>query len=190
MNVVLPTRLTVDEFLAWAVRQDKGRYELFEGRVVMQQPERWGHLDRKGRMYFALRTAIDKAGAPFFATTDGATVRIDTATAFEPDALVAPLPYPDDDSLEIPNPVLVVEVLSPSTTKRDLADKLAGYFKVPSVKHYLIVDPEEREIIWHRRAQGDALQPPLTLREGSLKLDPPGIELARADVFPPLQTTT
>ena len=38
MNIVLPTRMTVDEFLAWSVRQDKGRYELFGGRVVMQQP--------------------------------------------------------------------------------------------------------------------------------------------------------
>jgi Uma2 family endonuclease len=41
MNVVLPTRMTVDEFLAWAVCQDKGRYELFDGRVIMQQPQNW-----------------------------------------------------------------------------------------------------------------------------------------------------
>src|ERR1700681_115830 len=99
MNVVLPTRMTVDEFLAWAVRQDKGRYELFDGRVVMQQPERWGHLSRRGEIFVALRVAIEQAGVPLFAVTDGATVRINEATAFEPDALVAPLPYPDDDTL-------------------------------------------------------------------------------------------
>jgi Uma2 family endonuclease len=185
MNVVLPTRMTVDEFLAWAVRQDKGRYELFEGRVVMQQPERWGHLSGKGRIYVALLAALERAEVPFFAATDGATVRIDETTAFEPDALVAPLPYPSDDALEIPNPVLVVEVLSPSTAKRDLADKLAGYFRVPSIQHYLVIDPEEREIIWHRRAAAaGALEPPRTLRQGSLMLDPPGIELAAGDVFP------
>lgn len=183
MNVVLPTRMTVDEFLAWAARQEKGRYELFDGRVIMQQPERWGHLSRKGRIYSVLLAAIEKAEAPFFAATDGATVRIDKDTAFEPDALVAPLPYPDDDALEIANPVLVVEVLSPSTAKRDLADKLAGYFKVPSIQHYLVLDPEEREIIWHRRAAGGALEAPLAVREGSLRLDPPGIEVAHAEVF-------
>ena len=184
MNVVLPTRMTVDEFLAWAVRQEKGKYELFDGRVIMQQPQRWGHLDCKGRVYIALLNAIEQAKAPFFATTDGATVRIDHATAYEPDALVAPLPYPDKDALEIPNPVLVVEVLSPSSTKRDLADKLAGYFQVASIQHYLVIDPDEREIIWHRRAAGGTLEPPRTLRDGSLALDPPRIELEVSQIFP------
>ena len=45
MNIALPTRMTVDEFLAWAVRQEKGRYELFDGRVVMQQAQTWGHAE-------------------------------------------------------------------------------------------------------------------------------------------------
>jgi Uma2 family endonuclease len=185
MNVVLPTRMTVDEFLEWATRQDKGKYELFDGRVVMQQLERWGHLSRKGEIYVALRAAIERAGLPLFAATGGATVRIYDTAAFEPDALVAPMPYPDDDTIEIPNPVIVVEVLSPSTAKRDLSDKLAGYFQVPSIQHYLVIDPEDREIIWHRRAAVGTLEPPLTVREGSLALDPPGITLAIADVFPP-----
>ena len=34
-------------------------------------------------------------------------------------------------------------------------------------------------------AAGSALEPPVTLRHGTLSLDPPGIELALADVFPP-----
>jgi Uma2 family endonuclease len=184
MNVVLPTRMTVDEFLAWAIRQDKDRYELFDGRVVMQEPERWGHLWRKGEIFVVLRNAIERAGVAYFATIDGATVRVDGSTAFEPDALVAPLPYPSEDALEVPNPVIVVEVLSPSTARRDLAHKLVGYFKVPSVQHYLVLDPEEREVIWYRRASGGAIEPPATLREGALRLDPPGIELAVAGIFP------
>jgi Uma2 family endonuclease len=85
---------------------------------------------------------------------------------------------------EIPNPVLVVEVLSPSSVKRDLSDKLAGYFLVPSIAHYLVIDPEESEVIWYRRAAGGMLEPPVPLREGFLKLDPPGIALDVADIFP------
>lgn len=185
MNVVLPTQMTVDEFLAWAVRQKKGKYELFDGRVVMQQPQTWGHADIRWRMANLLAAAIERAGVPFYAAPDGMTVRVSKKIAFEPDALVAALPKPERVDLEISNPVLVVEVLSPSTTKRDLVDKLAGYFKVPSVQHYLVIDVEEREVIWHRRATGGALEPPLVLRQRSLRLDPPGIELAVADVFPP-----
>jgi Uma2 family endonuclease len=76
-------------------------------------------------------------------------------------------------------------VLSRSTAKRDRTDKLAGYFKVPSIVHYLLIDPARSEIIWHRRAAGGAIQPPVVVREGSLALDPPGIELAVAEIFPP-----
>jgi Uma2 family endonuclease len=184
MNVVLPTRMTVDEFLAWAVRQEKGRYELFKGRVVMQQPQTWGHAELRARLYNVLAAAVARAQVSFYAAPDGMTVRISRDEAFEPDALVAPLPKPQPLNLEIPNPVIVVEVLSPSSAKRDLADKLAGYYQVPSIQHYLVVDPGDKELIWYRRS-GDALAPPQTLREGSLRLEPPGIELALADIFPP-----
>jgi len=185
MNVVLPTRMTVDEFLTWAVRQEQGRFELFDGRVIMQQPQNWGHAELCVRIYNALAAAIQRSGAPFYAAPVGMTVRITKKSAFEPDALVAPLPKPARMDLEIPNPVLVVEVLSPSTKKRDRTDKLAGYFKVPTIAHYLLVDPETSQIVWHRRAAGGATQPPVVVREGSLALDPPGIELAVAEIFPP-----
>jgi Uma2 family endonuclease len=185
MSIVLPTRMTVDEFLAWAVRQEKGRYELFKGRVVMQQPQTWRHAELRARIYNLLVAAVERAGVPFFAAPDGMTVRISKDEAFEPDALVAPLPKPEGLDLEIPNPVLVVEVLSPSSVKRDLSDQVAGYFELPSIAHYLVIDPEEREVIWYRRAAGGALEPPAPVRNGTFRLDPPGITLAVADIFPP-----
>jgi Uma2 family endonuclease len=183
MNIVLPTRMTVDEFLAWSVRQDSGRYELFGGRVVMQQSQSWGHAELKVRLYNVLASAVEHAGASCYAAPDGMTVRIRKDEAYEPDALIAPLPKPNLRDLEIPNPILVAEVLSPSTARRDLVDKLAGYFQVPSVQHYLVIDGDEQEIIWHRRAASGAVEPPEIVREGSLRLDPPGIEIAVADVF-------
>jgi Uma2 family endonuclease len=185
MHVVLPTRLTVDQFLAWGLRQEKGRYELFKGQVVMQQPQSWEHAEIAWRVANLLALAIERFGVPFYAAPMGMTVRITEKNSFEPDALVAPLPKPERLDLEISNPVLVVEVLSPSTAKRDRTDKLAGYFQVPSILHYLVIDPEEREVIWHRRAAAGGLEPPTTLREGALKLDPPGIEFRIADIFPP-----
>lgn len=183
MNIELPTRMTVDEFLTWSIRQDKGRYELFGGRVVMQQPQNWGHAELCWRIANILAAAIERAGVPYYAAPEGMTVRIRKDEAYEPDALVAPLPKPDRKDLEIPAPVLVVEVLSPSTTRRDLADKLAGYFHVASVQHYLVVDGDEQEVIWHRRSTSGAVEPPVIVREGSLRLDPPGIEITVADIF-------
>jgi Uma2 family endonuclease len=181
MNIVLPTRLTVDQFLAWAVRQQEGKYELVDGVVIMQQAQQWGHSKVKFEVALALREAVKKAGVACYVASDGPTVRIDKHKAFVPDALVAPLPEPAAHSLEIDDPVIVVEVLSPSTARMDATTKLRGYFNVASVRHYLIIDPEKRTIAHHRRS-GAAVKS-RTVRKGALKLSPPGIELPLTEVF-------
>lgn len=119
MNVVLPTRMTVDEFLAWGVCQEKGRYELFDGRVVRQQPQNWGHAQLSLLMYSRLVAAIERAGVPFYAAPMGMTVRIADGYAFEPDALVAPLPKPRQTDLEIPDPVTAPVPLREGTLELD-----------------------------------------------------------------------
>jgi Uma2 family endonuclease len=183
MNIVAPQRMTVDEFLAWSARQEKGRFELQDGRVIVQQSQNVGHLRVKFRIARVLLAAVERVGVPFYVMPDGATVRIDERTAYEPDALVAPLPEPDDKSLEIPDPVIVVEVLSPSSVTRDLADKVVGYTKVASIRHYLVLDPEEKAIIWHARDGTGPFTAPVALRESGPRLDPPGIEVTLAEVF-------
>jgi len=90
-----------------------------------------------------------------------------------------PLP---GDALEVPNPVVLVEILSPSNALQDLRDKLEGYFRVPSIAHYLIVDPDKRMIIPHARGSRDVIATRL-VGEGALRLDRPGIEIAAADVL-------
>ena len=55
------------------------------------------------------------------------------------------------------NPVVVVEVLSPGTKTIDTTRKLEGYFKLPSVRHYLIVDPEAHMVVHHARDETGAI---------------------------------
>ena len=103
------------------------------------------------------------------------TVRISPRTAFEPDALVVRPAPPDLNTMEIPNPVIVVEVLSPSTAADDHGLKLDGYFSLPSVEHYLILDPDRRVMIWRKRALAGAIETRI-LHDGRVRLDPPGLE--------------
>jgi Uma2 family endonuclease len=184
MNVALPRSLNVDQFLAWAVGQEEGKFELVDGVVIMQQSQQWGHSKVKLAITMALHEAIRKADAAFYVAIDGPTVRIAERVAFVPDALVAPLPEPALESLEIANPVIVVEVLSPSTARIDATTKLRGYFQVPSIQHYLIVDPEGRTVTHHKRGAGAALETRI-LSEGALALDPPGIEVHIDELFGP-----
>jgi Uma2 family endonuclease len=78
-----------------------------------------------------------------------------------------------------PNPVIVVEVLSPSTRHIDTTVKLAGYFRVPSLKHYLIVDLGRQHVV-HYRKQADGTVTVTVMTEGEIVFDPPGISVAVA----------
>jgi Uma2 family endonuclease len=183
MSKPLPQqRMTVEEFLDWAQTQEMGRYELDNGRVVAMSPEQGQHLRVKGAAFIALSAAIKRAGVPCEAFPDGATVRIDAHTAFEPDASVNCGERMGDTELIAPNPVIVVEVLSPSTERRDHAHKLANYFRVPSIEHYLIIDPETRRIVHYKRGGGDVLETRI-VAAGASRLEPPGLEIAVEDVF-------
>jgi Uma2 family endonuclease len=174
-------KMTVDEYLAWAEGQP-GRFELYAGTVYAMAPERAGHAQVKFAVQTALRTAIRQVGVPCHMLPDGMTVRIDAHTAHEPDALVYCGEKVPDSAIEVPNPVIVVEVLSPSTRRIDASAKLAGYFSIPSVQHYLIIDPDRRLVIHHARGASDVLATRIVYA-GSIALVPPGLEVAVADFF-------
>jgi Uma2 family endonuclease len=184
MSSAAEKKMSVDEFFAWAEGRE-GRWELHDGHPVAMSPERVLHAETKGMAFLALKRAIERAGVPCRAVPDGAAVRIAARTAFEPDATVYCGPRLPPQAIEIPAPVIVVEVLSPSTEGRDHRVKLRGYFSLPSVQHYLILDPDTRTLIRHKRGQGDIIETRI-LGEGLLRLEPPSIETAVADMFAPL----
>jgi Uma2 family endonuclease len=73
-------------------------------------------------------------------------------------------------------------VLSPGNAVTDLRDKLQGYFRVASIAHYLIVDPDKRIVIHHARGTGDAVSTRI-VSDGALRLVPPGIEIGVGELF-------
>lgn len=173
-----PTRMTSDEFIAWAMEQPEGeRYELVAGEVVAMSPERLGHARTKHRIARALEDAVSARRLPCEVLPDGVTVVIDDSTTFEPDALVRcgePLP---DEAVQVVDPLLVVEVTSPSSSRSDRGAKLEAYFRVASIAHYLIVKIENRTVIHHRKDAGGLIHTRV-LKGGPLELDPPGLAVA------------
>ena len=174
--------MTADAFLAWAAEQPSGRFELVRGRVVEMAPEKTKHVLARAAVYVALRDAISAAGRDWTALPDGATVRIDAATVYEPDALATAAAL-DLESIEVAEPVILVEVASPSTRGVDAGAKLADYFRLPSLRHYLIVDPDRRVVIHHARGEDGRILTEV-VREGALGLDALGAALAVDALFP------
>ena len=167
--------MTVDEYLPWALARG-GRWELIDGRPFKMPSESLGHIDVKFYVCLALKELIADAGLELHALADGATVRIDDDNANEPDALVYAGPKRADTELEVPDPVIVVEVVSPTSGKRDRVRKRQDYFSRPSVAHYLVVDPQDKTIQHFDRGnwQGDGRE--LTMAD-NVDLTPPGLAL-------------
>ncbi len=177
-------RLTAETFVEWAMEQPSGRFELLDGEVVAMAPERAGHVRAKTDVLLAFHAALAAHGIECEAFADGMAVRIDESTVYEPDASIRCGPKLPNDAVLLDDPVVVVEVISPSSQSIDTGTKLAGCFRLASVRHYLVVHPEGRRVIHHgRSAQAGEIVTRVLGEDATLTLDPPGIGLAVADFF-------
>jgi Uma2 family endonuclease len=172
------------EYRAWAEAQPRGRFERVAGEVVAMAPERIAHNRVKARVWRALDAALRAFGSPCEALTDGVTVEIGDDHDYEPDAVVNCGDRLSADAVAAPNPVVVVEVLSPSSRSVDTGAKLADYFPVPPLRHYLILRADRRQVIHHRWSDDGAGIETRVLADGAIRLDPPGFEVAIADFYP------
>ena len=122
------TEFTADEFIAWAMEQPSGRYELDNGQVVAMAPERVRHNQVKLNAVVALRNAVGARGLACQAVfTDGMAVRVDDRTVYEPDAMLRCGPQLPGDAVKVLDPLVVVEValaVDPGDRQREEAGRL------------------------------------------------------------------
>jgi len=173
--------MTLSAFLRWSAEQP-GKHELVAGIPVAMAPERADHARTKARVWLALRDAVRSAGLECEAFTDGMTVPIDDDNAYEPDALVRCGARLEADEQAVTDPVVVVEVLSPTTAGRDAGAKLEDYFRLDSVAHYLLVKTDRRVVIHHARQAGGEIRTTI-VSQGELELSPPGMRVAVSAFF-------
>jgi Uma2 family endonuclease len=177
--------MTVATFLEWASRRaEGGRWDLIEGEPVRPRgrapepamaAETFRHARIKRRIDHALSDALAKGGHDCEVFVSGPMVQIDATTAFEPDVAVSCAKVPE--GVLVPEPLIVVEVLSASTRGRDLTINLAGYAALPSVAHYLLVETDRRLVVHHHRVAEESELRTAIVRQGVLHLDPPGLSL-------------
>ena len=175
-------RFTADEFIAWALEQPTGRYELDNGVVVAMAPERVKPCDRQGQCFHRAQHCHRRA-RPCLPGAAGRHI----GQGGRPDRLRARCARPLRAALarrsgrgERPGHRgrgrLPVE---PGDRQRREA---RGYFSLPSVRHYLIVDTDQRVVIHHRRGEEGRIEARI-LHDGPLTLDPPGLAIDVSAIF-------
>ena len=150
MNVQLPVHIDKLAFLAWVQGREE-RYELAEGRVVMMVGASRAHGLIVSNLLVALRGQLDPQQwtviADFGLDAGPETLRY-------PDIVVDRTGGAAGDYVATA-PVLLAEVLSPTTAEIDLGDKAAEYLRLPSLLSYLVfAQSGHKAYVWTREADG------------------------------------
>lgn len=123
---------------------DEERYEIIDGKTVMMSPR---PAINHNRISFNIAKIFSNFldGKRCEAFSDGVDVHLDNANTIIPDAMIVCNPdiVKSDGIYGVPD--LIVEVLSPSTAKRDRGIKKELYEK-HGVREYWIVNPSEKSI--------------------------------------------
>ena len=135
---------------------DRNRYEIIDGEVLVTPPPSLGHQRRLRELLLRLHPfALARGLEVLFAPLD---VRASPVTQVEPDLLVLPLHF-EGRGLVRWEPmsalVLVVEILSPSTAHVDRGRKRELYLE-QGVPEYWIVDEVSRSVAVWRPGAGEA----------------------------------
>ncbi len=107
-----------------------------------------------------------------------------TGLSTYPDAAVVcgPTQRAADDRLAVVNPVLIVEVTSPSTEEYDRGEKLRHYKNLPVLREVLIVSHREPRLTLHRRRGEEWIEEAAGPGQ-SLTLDGVAVRIAVDDVY-------
>jgi Uma2 family endonuclease len=136
-----------DAFLRWA--EDRvGRYELVEGEITMMVGASEGHAELMALILAQLVAQVDRAR--FVVTGADLGVRTPAGVRY-PDILVANR-QGDRRALAASSPVVVAEILSPSSVAIDMIDKAREYTSIDSVAIYAVFSQDEPRVwVWERR---------------------------------------
>jgi Uma2 family endonuclease len=138
--------MTLESFLAWEERQEL-RYEFDGFRPVAMTGGTYAHAQIQFRLAHALIARLDGTRC----RAVGSELKVQTATGVRyPDAFVVCSPIPLNATIAH-DPVVIFEILSPSTANDDLGAKKAEYQALPSVQSYIVLQQTHRSAQVFRR---------------------------------------
>lgn len=170
-------RFTQEQFWDWldgVPANDLHRYELLGGRIVMTPPAGWGHGYIEANLGMRITLHVRERG---LGRTLGSSAGYDlpTGDTLEPDFSYiskerwgpGPKVRKDGKGFLAAVPDLVVEILSPSTARRDRTEKKDAYAQ-SGVDEYWIVDAAKRCVLVFSR-EGDTFGAPETISADAVR---------------------
>jgi Uma2 family endonuclease len=171
-------RMTVAEFLTWDDGTDT-RYELIDGRPVAMAPVTASHSIITVNLGHALRSRLK---APCYAGGEAGIAHPNRDdTFYEVDMVVSCTPITPGTTVS-PDPVVVIEVLSPSTVDHDRGRKAPDNRRVPSVREIVLVASEQCRVeVWRRRGAKWEIED--LIGDAALELEAVGVTIPLGAIY-------
>lgn len=184
MNVALQQQWTVEKFLAWEERQEL-RYEFDGIRPIAMTGGTFEH--DKIQVNLVTELSIRLRGKPCQAHGNSLKIRVMDSIRY-PDAFVTCTPFARDRTVA-PAPIVVFEVLSPSTSDTDRIAKVREYQATASIQRYVILEQDSIAATVLVRRGADWV---VTAHTGDEQLAMPDIDvvLPLAEIYSDLDLTS
>jgi len=176
--------MTVEDFYAFTERRpDEEKWELIDGEPVLNASPAYIHQQIVNNALYLLETH-QWPELQWWAGIPGIGIRLSNTKRPEPDVLIRPRSAPTTEPMgrDCDDVIVAFEVLSPSTTDRDLRWKRAAYTELPSLKHYVVIAQDAVDAVVFAR---DADFAERRLRSLQEKLEFPDLDvsLSLTDIY-------
>ena len=184
MKIVPYTTYSESDYLAYEA-QSPVRHEYIAGEIFAMTGASIRHNVIAGNLFAELRTHLK--GTPCRALIEGVKLRLRKEQSyFYPDVMVTcedRLQELDSQQQIVEAPLVVIEILSPTTEATDRREKLRAYRTLPSLKEYLLVSQEQAQVEIYRR-RGDIGWDIITYEPGdTVEIASLEIKLGMAEIY-------
>ena len=161
--------MNVEEFLGWDGDGHQGKQELIDGMVRAMTPASETHGTIRANLAGLFWAYFRDTGGPCRAVMEaGVKPRIDPGHNLRVPDLVVTCENPTKDNRIVKQPIVLIEILSPSNDK-ETWESIRACATVPSLKEIVVADSEKLHIEVYRKDR-DGNWP-----ETSEKIEPDGI---------------
>jgi Uma2 family endonuclease len=181
MSELAEKRMSLDEFLGWDDGTDT-RYELIDGVPVAVAPPAEAHRILAMRLGSRINAALQDR-RPCKVQIDAAVLRPDRADSYYVPDIAVTCRANAPDRQAIVDPVLIVEILSPSTERHDRRVKLPIYRQMASIGEILLIDADGHYGELHRRDNDSWVVGLVCGADATLFLASVGLRLAMSELY-------
>ena len=173
---------TLDEYLERDAQATDVRYEYLNGHIYALAGASLNHNQIKDNVRTALHTQTASRGCR--SVTSDQRVSLGERYVYPDVVMVCDTPEMTDETPpSLRNPLLLVEVTSESTERRDATEKLEAYLTLDALQEYWLIDPAQALVVRYHRSETDWRVTPVRGLDATLTSDALDVQIPMTDVY-------